>query len=219
MKKGIKTVDASQIWTPQFERWKLDISNSKEWKDSPTDYVWLITLRQIAKDYGCQIIFDSMHHWKESVFSFDFSGEGPTILCGGGKRPSYSCTALLHEIGHLLLLSTNQHPGNILQGEEEAWKIAQNIAKEYRLPFVSHIKRQGLYSYRYRLIYQRSPGSKHKYRKRPLPHSWQLEGSRQTSKASVSTNFSFGKKGRMYAKRYIKRATSKAIRKQKLSDS
>jgi len=185
-----------------------------EWKDSPADFPWLITLRRVTEEHGCQIIFDISRHWQESIYFADYGKKGPTILGGGLTNPKYSCTAILHELGHHILKSGKRHPRDLLRGEEEAWKIAQRIALEHRLPFVSKIKRQGLYSYRYRLFYQDAPGSKQKYRRRPLPKSWQLENSKRTAEAGVTVGFSsMGKKGRRHAKRHIKRATSKAQRK------
>ena len=203
-----------------FEKWFLGLFVRDEWKDKAADFSWLITVRDIAKGHGCSIIFDTSRHWRESFYSKNYLGKGPFILGGGAGNNKYSCTAILHELGHHVLCSGNRHPKDPLRGEEEAWQVAQRIAQEYKLPLVSHIKRKGLYSYRYHLvILQDAPGSKRRWRKRPAPKSWQLEGSKRTAKSSVSGRlYSMGKKGKKHEKRYLKRATSKAERRRKPVD-
>lgn len=178
-----------------FEKWLTSLFLEKEWKDSLADFPWLETVRQIANEYGCQIIFDVSHHWRESFFAQNFRRKGPMILAGGAGSSKHSCTSILHELGHLILHSKKHHPKDVMRGGEEAWQIAQRLALEHRLPLVSSIRRQALYSYRYHLVYQHAPGSKRKHRRRPPPKSWQLEGSKRTSKACARGEFySTGKK-------------------------
>jgi len=68
-------------------------------------------------------------------------------------------------------------------------QLHERIAQEHRLPLVSCIKRQALYSYRYNLNYPDTQGSKSKQKRGALLKSWQLEGSRRTAEASVSSGF------------------------------
>ena len=200
-----------------FEKWLSEIFAEDVWTGSTQSYPWLKTVRRIAKESGCRIILDTSRHWQESLYSPDYKKMGPTILAGGATNPNYSCTAILHELGHHILKRDKQHPRDMLRGEEAAWRIAQGIAQKHRLPLASNIRRQALYSYRYRLLLV-APGSKRVHRRRPLPKSWQLEGSRRSAAASVDQPSSMGKRGKRHAKRDIKRATSKAERRRKHAD-
>jgi hypothetical protein len=193
-----------------FERWFFSLFiNLEDWNDVDVDIDWLKKLRKIADNSGCRIVFDKNKHWRESVYLNDEKGRGPTILAGGSGNKKYGCTAILHELGHHTLEKRHQHPKDIEKAETAAWKIATGIAKEHQLPFVPHIKRRALYSYRIRKM----PGSKRLIMKRPLPKSWKLELSRRSTLLSGGRGtLSLGKKGKRKTKKLIKKRTAKAER-------
>jgi hypothetical protein len=197
-----------------FEKWLDALIREDIWKDDPALQVeWLDVLRQLAHEYECRLIVDSARHWRESVYVWDYRKKGPTILAGAARNRKYGCTAILHELGHHILKSGKRHPRDEIEGENAAWEIACLLAREHSLPFVPHIKRQALYSYRLGALLSETTGSRRTARRRPLPKSWQLEDSARSALISRGFGFySMGKKGRRHAKRFIKRATAKAER-------
>jgi len=202
-----------------FEKWLLNLFTTDIWVDSREGGPWLAKLREIASAHGCRLICDRMRHYRESIYLRDYKNGGPTILAGGASSDGECCTAILHELGHHILHVKHHHPGDPEEGEKAAWRVAQKIAREHRLPCDPKVKSSALYSYRYREILLRTAGSKRKTRQRPQPHSWVLENSRRSSAASANIGlFSTGKKGKRHAKRFIKKKTAKAERRRPLRD-
>jgi len=202
-----------------FERWIDALIRQDIWKDDPTLRAeWLDVLRRIARQHECRLTVDTARHWRESIYVSSYRSKGPTILAGVAGNPKYGCTAIVHELGHHLLLRGRRHPRDLVRGEEAAWEIAGQLARNHDLPFVSHIKRQALYSYRLGVLLWEAEGSKRRARRRPTPKSWQLEDSKRS--ALISRGFGLyavGKKGKRHAKRFIKRATAKAERREPIA--
>jgi hypothetical protein len=212
-------VPKSRVLRP-FEKWLLNIFSSDIWVDSRQGGVWLTKLHEIASSHGCRLLCDQMYHWQESMYVPDYKKGGPTILAGGAANDTECSTAILHELGHHILLNQKRHPGEEIEGEEAAWHIAQELAQEFRLPLETKIKRTALYSYRYWRLLERTAGSKRKNRVRPEPRSWRLESSKRSSAASASCGlYSQGKRGKRHAKRYIKKTTVKAERRKPVADN
>ena len=202
-----------------FEKWLLNILSTDIWVDSRQGGPWLLKLHDLASSHGCRLVCDQMHHWRESVYLPDYKRRGPTILAGGAASDPQCSSVILHELGHHILRKQKRHPGRTIEGEEAAWRIAQDLAREFRLPLEARIKRTALYSYRYRRLCDLTAGSKRKNPVRPKPRSWVLESSMRSSAASASCNlYSTGKRGKRYAKRYIKKATAKAERRRPVAD-
>ena len=202
-----------------FEKWLLNILSTDIWVDSRQGGPWLGKLHEIAAAHGCTLICDRMHHWKESVFFPDYRDRGPTILAGGAARDDHCSTVILHELGHHILLQQKRHPTGAVEGEEAAWRIAQDLARAHRLPLESKLRRSALYSYRYRRLLDLTAGSRRKNRVRPEPRSWVLEASRRSSRASATRGlYSTGKRGKRHAKRFIKKATVRAERRRPIAN-
>ncbi|MBD3334121.1 MAG: hypothetical protein GF355_01240 [Candidatus Eisenbacteria bacterium] len=173
----------------------------------------MITCRRIAKEHGCRIVYDRRHHWRESGYYREFRKLGPTILIGGAGDPLDCCSVLLHELGHHILHSKNQHPGEVISGEQAAWRVAHRLAQEHRLAVRPDIRREGLSSYRHAQRLEATAGSKNRNPRRRLPRSWRLEGSQRSATVHAGWgHYCTGKKGKRHAKRIIKRATAKAER-------
>lgn len=212
------TIPKGRVLRP-FDKWLLNIFTSDRWVDSREGGEWLKTLHELAAARGCRLICDSMYHWRESVYIVDYRKKGPAILAGGAGTDTQISTVILHELGHHILESEHRHPEGNIAGEEAAWHAAQQLALEHRLPLEPRVKRTALYSYRYRKVCELTAGSKRKNKIRPLPKSWQLEGSRRTSEASAKPRqYSLGKRGRRHAKRHIKKTTARAERRRPVSD-
>jgi hypothetical protein len=191
----------------------MNVFSTDIWVDSRRGGPWLTELHNIASSTDCKLICDQMHHWRESVYVSDYKKKGPTILAGGAANDLECSTAILHELGHHILCQQNRHPHALIDGEKAAWNIAQDIARQNRLPFDPRTKRTALYSYRYRQLSEFTAGSKRKNKIRPAPKSWLLEGSRRSSVASAGCGvYSLGKRGKRHAKREIKKATARAER-------
>jgi hypothetical protein len=197
-----------------FERWVDALIREDIWKDDRTFRAeWLDVLRQTVLQHECRLTVDTARHWRESIYVRNYRRKGPIILAGVAGNPKYGCTAIVHELGHHVLERGKRHPRDMVGGEEAAWEIAGQLARNHRLPFVPHIKRQALYSYRLEALLWEAQGSKRRTRRRLTPKSWRLEDSRRS--ALISRGFGLyavGKKGKRYAKRFIKRATAKAER-------
>ncbi len=211
-------------WFPRtvprpFEKWLDGLIHQDIWKDDPTlQAEWLDVLRKLAREHECRLLVDSARHWQESIYFENYRKKGPTILAGVARNKKYGCTAILHELGHHILQSQKRHPRDAIRGEDAAWEIACQLAREHDLPFVPDIKRRALYSYRLWALLLETAGSKRTTRRRPLPKSWQLEESMRSALISRGFGFySMGKKGRRHAKRFIKHATAKAERRKPIS--
>jgi hypothetical protein len=202
-----------------FEKWLDALIRQDIWKDDPTLRAeWLDVLRQLAREHECRLVVDSARHWQESVYAGNHRKKGPTILAGAARNKKYGCTAILHELGHHLLQSGKRHPRDAIKGEEAAWKIACQLAREHGLPFVPGIKRRALYSYRLGELLLETAGSKRATRRRSPPKSWQLEDSMRSTLISRGFGFySMGKRGKRHAKRFIKHATAKAERRKPIA--
>ena len=195
------------------ERWLYARLYPQKWRDSRPRIDWLIRGRQVAKELGCRVVYDPRLHWRESRYVRDYNDHGPAALVGGAGDPLDACAALLHELGHHLLLERNHDSKRKLPNEEVAWQIAHELAARHRLPLNPRIRRVALASYRYTELSTWVPGSKTRNRRRPEPRSWRLEESRRS--AEISTGFgiqSIGKKGKRHAKRHVKRLTARAQR-------
>ncbi len=206
-------------WFPEsrvprpFEKWLYDLLHQVKWSDRRPRIPWLIVARQVAKENGCRIVFDTSRRWEESMYIFDYHHHGPAVLVGGAGEPVDVCSALLHELGHHLLSHRRQHSTRTLRGEIAAWQVAHELAGKYRLPLNAKIRRTALYTYRYAQQLEEVSGSKARTRVRPAPHSWQLEESRRSATISKGYGtFSTGKKGKLHAKRFIKRSTTRTER-------
>ena len=195
-----------------LEKWITNLLWEKKWDNVDADIDWLKRLRRLAGESGCRIRFDPDWHWKESRYC-PGRADGATILAGGAGNPKYGCTSILHELGHHILHAESRHPGDMLKAEKAAWEIALDMARKHRLPFVPHIKKQALHSYRLGIMLEASTGSKRRARRRAAPKSWQLEDSRRSRTISTGYGlYSLGKKGRRYAKKFIKKATARTER-------
>jgi hypothetical protein len=142
------------------------------------------------------------------VYIENYRDHGPAVLVGGYGDQLDVCTALLHELGHHLLVVRKQHSSRTIPGEMAAWGAAHELAAQNRLPFNPRVRRTALYTYRYAQHLATVAGSKKRNRRRPDPHSWRLERSKRS--AAISTGyglFSLGKKGKRQAKKFIKRST------------
>ena len=214
-----------------IEKWLTEIGviATGAWQDADADHSWLPIARKIAAEQGCNLFFDPNHHWQESHYVSDATnsrGErlDHIIAVGGGGLPNYCCTAFLHEFGHYLLILRGQNTNDLNECEEAAWRIAQEVAREHRLPCVANIRRTALYSYRYGRLYQAKAGSTKRTRRRPKPKSVQLTESKRSAAVSSAPNADepykppLGKKGKRMNKKFIKRSTAKAERKAPLSD-
>lgn len=182
-----------------------------EWKDYDEDYPWLKKLRRIAGEYGCRIVFDKRRTFDVSFHS-DENKYCPVLYIGGQGEEKEVCTVILHELAHHYLFKKSISPRDYIKREKLAWKTAAKIASENRLPFDRRCYKAGLHSYKRGLLLLETTGSKHKRRRRPEPKSWKLEKSKRSEAITFKEQLSIGKKGKRYAKKFIKRATSKAER-------
>jgi hypothetical protein len=185
---------------------------------------WLSVLQQIARDTGCEIVFDPAHHWRESRYCPGDDRRRPVILVGGAGNPKHCCTALLHELGHHLLLKAHHAPKGLLDTEEAAWRLAQDLALQYRLPILDKTRRESLYTHKYALLQQANIGSKRKRRRRPTPKSLELTNTKRSAAVpkahdvDVLPTFPAGKKGRKFAKKFLERTVAKAERRKNISE-
>ncbi len=198
-----------------IEIWIRSLLIGDRWKNAVEDPKWVRDIRALVEGRGCRLILDLARHWREGVFCYNYRDKGPVVLAGGKGRPSHVVTVILHELGHFELWSRNRHPKVRVTGEEEAWKVAEKIAGKHRLPCVASIRKEGLYSYRLRERLAQYDGSRQKTRKRPKPHSWKLEDSKRSALASMGFGtYSSGKKGKRHQKRFLKKSTRRAERRE-----
>jgi hypothetical protein len=203
-----------------FLKWLLGIFKQEPWKDSKDLDERIQETRKVVDAHNCGIVTDAGRHWRESVYLYpeDFETNDPMILVGSAGNPSYVCTVILHELGHHVLRSGRRHPRDVLAAEKAAWRVAGEIARKHRLPFVASIRRQALYSYRLAVLLDETRGSKRRNRRR-LPKSWKMSLSQRSRAVSAAKRFDpMGKKGKRHVKRTIKRATSKAERRRPIPD-
>ncbi|MFC1661236.1 hypothetical protein ACFL3S_07250 [Gemmatimonadota bacterium] len=218
--RGPRRVTGRRIPRP-FDQWLISIFAPLDWVDTDDAEapVWVRRVRKLAQEIECRVIFDTRRHWRESVCVYSAAEERRYILAGGAGKENYCCTALLHELGHALLRARHNHPSEDMPGEEEAWRLAAQIAQEERLPLVASIRRQGLYSYRRAELLRATAGSKQRTRRPPLPKTGKLTSSRRSGPVTVPPDaYPIGKKGRRKTKRDVKRATSKAERRKGKED-
>jgi hypothetical protein len=193
--------------------WLNDLLHPVPWKNAGNPWDWLQKLRALAKSYDCRLIFDPRHHWKESRYCRNRDERSPTILAGGAGDRRFVCAAILHELGHHILVIRHQHPAEALKGELAAWDVAHSLAEEHHLPLLGRPRRIALRSYREGIESERTAGSKRKNRRRQQPRSWRLEDSRRSAQVSNGGGlYAMGKKGKRHAKRYLKKATTRAER-------
>ncbi len=218
----IPELDGTAKRVPRKEEMIFPSYFDANWDDSNPPFPWLPTCRRLAEQYGCALILDVKHSWDESWYSRDWPIdyknriEGPTLLVGGAGDPNFVCSALLHELGHHILVTQHRNPKAILDQEEEAWKIAQDLAREHRLPLVARARRLGLSSHRFFFQRHMNRGSRKNARKRPLPGSWTLAQSKQAALAPIPKEPKpLGKKGRRMTKKLLKRLAHKAERRRK----
>ncbi len=218
----IPELDGTAKRVPRREEMFYPSSFDADWEDSDPPFEWLATCRRLAQRHGCVLILDVRHHWKESWYAEDWCIdykkriEGPTLLVGGAGDPNCVCSALLHELGHHILKSKKRHPSAEMDGEEEAWKIAQDLAREHNLPLVARARRLGLSSHRLYFRDHENRGSKKKAGRRPIPGSWALGQSKRAAQVPVPKDSKpLGKKGRRLTKKILKRLTHKAERRRK----
>ena len=219
-RRGPRRVRGRRIPRP-FDKWLISILDPLDWTDTNDADApqWVRRFRVLAAEIGCRLIYDPKHHWRESLFC-SAAADGKTyILIGGAGKDNYCCTAALHELGHAILHARRNHPSEDIPGEEEAWRIATQIAERERLPLVASIRRKGLYSYRRARLLKASAGSKHRTKRRPLPKTGKLARSRRSSSVSLPSDaFPIGKKGRRKTKRDIKRMAAKSERRRGKDD-
>ncbi len=204
-----------------LDKWFFQMWLSSLWEHQDLKVDWFPNIVELAKEYGCELVVDPLHHWKESVYISDKAsisdGRKATILAGAKGNPNYVCTVILHEIGHRIVDLNNQIPKHdYLLREEEAWKEAQILASRNQLPCISEIKRQGLYSYRYRKQMEEYPGSKRKTKKPKKKNIDRLLSSKRTVSSSTSDHERpLGKKGKRKVKKELKKRTHKSERRKK----
>ena len=192
----------------------LVIHGLEDWQDTNVQTDWLIKFRALASEYGCKVVFDPRHHWKDSYCELN----GGQVFVGGYGDQRFSCTAALHELGHHILIYQHHSPRNLGEREKAAWAIAQEIALKHRLPLVSSTKRRTLFSYEYRRLLESQRGSKGQTKMKPPAKRVQLKKSKRGSMISTGAEIApaAGKKGKRFDKRFIKRATKRAERRQKI---
>lgn len=210
------------LWLPDsrvprpFDKWLYEILKGPRWRNHRLPIPWLAVARGIGDEHGCRIVCDTSRHWMESVYVRCYRKRGPAVLLGAVGDPLDVCSALLHELGHHILVVRDQHSSRTLAGETAAWGVAHELAAKYRLPLNPKVRRTALYSYRYAQHLATVQGSKARTRRRPAPHSWRLETSKRS--AAISTGpglFSTGKKGKREAKKFIKKSTVRAERRRR----
>jgi hypothetical protein len=204
-------------WFPRpRDKQLLAVLFPPDWVDTDEDGKapeWVRRLRTRAAKIGVTVIYDTQRKRRESFFC-PAAGDGkPYILCGGGGKEAFCCTALIHELAHAMLHKRRNHASDGIPGEEAAWELASQIAQDERLPLMAQARRQAMHSYRRAALLAAVAGSKNKTERLPIPKTGALTGSRRSTAASVPPDrFPMGRKGRRKTKRDVKRSTAKAER-------
>lgn len=203
-----------------WQKWLEAVFVEKSWRNRSPQHDWFHKVRGLATSHGCNIKHDPKWHWSESMYMKNYKDLGPHILAGGRGRASYVSTAILHELGHHILHIQKLKPAEYLAEEAAAWKVACRLAADHQLPFVAHIRRQALYSYRYRKLCEDTAGSRRKNKRPARMTVDRIQNSKQSSKAGGSYQLlPVGKKGKRLFKREQKRRAARHERRnRRLSD-
>lgn len=104
----------------------------------------------------------------------------------------------------------HQERADTVANEEAAWLGAIKLAAKHRLPLLSTIRRQALYSYRYCRLLDSRDGSNRQNKPYKRTNIDRTKGSLNTSKAKQDMQMRpMGKKGKRKYKKETKRRTAR----------
>ena len=183
---------------------------------------WAIRAARIAEPFGCTLIYDPDHHWRESCYIMRNNVFGrKTILLGGASATeTIGLSIFAHELAHHVLVKRGQEPSDLVLLERRTWEIAAELAAQFNLPSCSKTRRRALYGYRYAALLWDTVGSKRRTRKPKAQKSARLLGSKESAEANVAGFglLPLGKRGKRGTKRDIKSATRKALRRRRIDE-
>lgn len=90
------------------EKWLESLAHGGWHGQGEVGLDWVTRAKSVAEEWGCTLIYDPNHHWRESMYlPWDNRYGKKTILIGGaGASRTIGLSAFVHELAHHVLASS-----------------------------------------------------------------------------------------------------------------